>query len=55
MAERESTGRFIRRHNIENYVQLLTTTTDETERKTILRLLAEEQEKQKDAGDPPEE
>jgi hypothetical protein len=43
--------RFIRRHNIENYCRLLVSVTDETERQTILELLAEERQKQKDAGD----
>jgi hypothetical protein len=43
--------RFIRRHNIENYCRLLVSVTDETERQTILKLLAEERQKQKDAGD----
>jgi hypothetical protein len=34
---------------------LLETVTDEVERQRILKLLAEEQKKQKDAGDPVEE
>jgi hypothetical protein len=42
---------FIRRHNVENYCRLLESVSDETERQTILKLLAEERQKQKDAGD----
>jgi hypothetical protein len=44
--------RFIRQKNVEHYRLLLDTTTNETERQRILGLLAEEQQKQKDAGDP---
>ena len=43
--------RFIRRHNVENYCRLLESVSNETERQTILKLLAEERQKQKDAGD----
>jgi rubrerythrin len=43
--------RFIRRENIKHYRELLKTTKDEAERQKILKLLAEEQRKQKDAGD----
>lgn len=43
--------RFIRRQNIERYKRLLETTTDEKERERIRRLLQEEQEKQRNAGD----
>lgn len=42
---------FIRRHNVENYCRLLELVSNETERQTILKLLAEERQKQKDAGD----
>ena len=43
--------RFIRRHNIENYCRLLVSVTNKTERQTILKLLAEERQEQKDPGD----
>jgi hypothetical protein len=46
------TARFVRRENVKHYRQLLGTITDEAERQKILRLLAEEQEKQRAAGDP---
>jgi hypothetical protein len=44
--------KFVRRENVARYLQLLKTTTDPTERERILKLLAEERQKQKDAGDP---
>jgi hypothetical protein len=44
--------RFIRQKNVEHYRLLLDTTTNETARQRILGLLAEERQKQKDAGDP---
>jgi len=47
--------RFIRRENVRHYRELLKTTKDEAERQRILKLLAEEQQKQKDAGDKIEE
>jgi len=43
--------RFIRRRNIKHYQHLLETITDESQRQIILKLLEEEQQKQKDAGD----
>jgi hypothetical protein len=43
--------RFIRRQNVEHYRHLLETVTDEKERERILKLLEEERQKQKDAGD----
>jgi hypothetical protein len=43
--------RFIRRENVRHYRELLKTTTDKVERQKILKLLTEEQKKQKDAGD----
>jgi hypothetical protein len=46
--------RFVRRQNVEHYRHLLQDVTDETERRRILDLLAEERQKQKDAGDPPD-
>jgi hypothetical protein len=47
--------RFVRRENVKHYRELLKTVKDEAERKKILKLLAEEVEKQKDAGDKIEE
>jgi hypothetical protein len=44
--------RFIRCQNVERYRRLLERVTEESDRQTILNLLAEEQRKQKDAGDP---
>jgi len=46
--------RFIRRENIRRYLALLERTTTEVERQRLLKLIAEERQKQKDAGDPPE-
>ena len=43
--------KFIRRHNVEHFRHLLETITNEKERQTILKLLEEEEQKQKDAGD----
>ncbi len=45
-------ARFIRRENVKHYRRLLATVTDEVERQKILKLLAEEQRKQRAAGDP---
>ena len=47
--------RFVRRENVKHYQALLKTVKDETERQRILKLLAEEQKRQKDAGDKIEE
>jgi hypothetical protein len=47
--------RFVRRQNVERYRHLLETVTQESERQRILTLLAQEQQKQKDAGDASEE
>jgi hypothetical protein len=44
--------RFIRRQNVEHYRRLLERVTKETERQKIFNLLTEEQQKQKNAGDP---
>jgi hypothetical protein len=46
-------NQFVRRQNVAKYHRLLETVSDETQRHTICKLLAEEQQKQKDAGDPP--
>jgi hypothetical protein len=47
--------RFIRRENVKHYRELLKTVKTEAERQKLLKLLAEEQQKQKDAGDKVEE
>ena len=47
--------RFIRRENIKHYRELLKTVKNEAERQRILKLLAEEQQKQKNEGDKIEE
>ena len=47
--------RFVRRENIKHYRELLKTVKDEAERQRIQKLLAEEVQKQKDAGDKIEE
>jgi hypothetical protein len=44
--------RFIRCQNVKRYRRLLEHVTEESDRQTILTLLAEEQKKQKDARDP---
>ena len=43
--------RFIRGENIKHYQELLKQVKDEAERQRILKLLAEERQKQKEAGD----
>src|SRR5262249_33653184 len=43
--------RFIRRENVKHFRELLKTTTSQEERQRILKLLAEAEQKQKDAGD----
>jgi hypothetical protein len=47
--------RFVRRENVRHYRELLKTAKDEAECQRILKLLAEEQQKQKEAGDKIEE
>ena len=47
--------RFVRRENVKHYQELLKAVKDEAERKRIQKLLAEEVQKQKDAGDKIEE
>ncbi len=44
--------RFIRSQNVARYRRLLERVTEESHREQIINLLAEEQRKQKDAGDP---
>ena len=43
---------FVRSQNVERYRRLLERVTDESDRQQIINLLAEERQKQKDAGDP---
>ena len=43
---------FIRAQNVERYRRLLERVIEELARQTIFNLLAEEQQKQKHAGDP---
>ena len=43
--------RFVRRENVKNYRHLLEQTTDEAGRQRIMKLLAEEEKKQRDAED----
>ena len=45
-------GEFVRSQNVERYRRLLERVTDESDRQQIINLLAEERQKQKDAGDP---
>ena len=47
--------RFVRRENVKHYRDLLKTVKDEAERQRIQKLLAEELQKAKDAGDKIEE
>ena len=43
---------FVRSQNVAHYRRLLERVTEESDRQTIIKLLAEEQHKQKVAGDP---
>lgn len=43
--------RFVRRENVTHYQDLLKTVKDEFQRQQILKLLAEERQKQNEAGD----
>ncbi len=54
-APRRAVQRFIGNENIRLYRDLLERTTDETERRRILKLLEEAQRKQSEAGDAPGE
>jgi hypothetical protein len=45
-------GEFVRSQNVKRYSRLLERVTDESDRRQIINLLAEERQKQKDAGDP---
>lgn len=42
---------FVHRENLERFRRLLAQTTDEAERRTILKLLAEEEAKERFPGD----
>jgi hypothetical protein len=42
---------FVRSRNVERYHRLLERVTEESDRQQIINLLAEERQKQKDAGD----
>ncbi len=44
--------RFIRCQNVERFRRLLERVTEESDRQKIINLLADELEKQNDAGDP---
>ncbi len=44
--------RFIRSQNVERFRRLLERVTEESDRQKIMNLLADELQKQKDAGDP---
>ena len=43
---------FVRSQNVERYGLLLERVIDKSDRQQIINLLAEERQKQKDAGDP---
>ena len=43
---------FVRSQNVARYRRLLKRVSEESDRQTIIKLLAEEQHKQKVAGDP---
>jgi hypothetical protein len=45
-------GEFIRSQSVERYRRLLERVTDESDRQQIIDLLAQERQKQKNAGDP---
>ena len=45
-------GEFVRSQNVKRYSRLLERVTDESDRQQVINLLAEERQKQKDAGDP---
>jgi hypothetical protein len=49
---RANMDQFIRSQNVARYRRLLERVTEESDRQTIFNLLAEEQQKQKNAGDP---
>jgi hypothetical protein len=45
-------GEFVRSQNVKRYCRLLERVTGEADRQTIINLLDEERQKQKDAGNP---
>jgi len=55
MQTREAMERLIRRENVKHVRELLRTVKEEAGRQRIQKLLAQEQQKQKDAGDKVEE
>ena len=52
MNEGHNMDKFIRSQKVERYSRLLERVTEESDRQLIINLLAEEQQKQKDANDP---
>ena len=44
--------RFVRSKTLKRYTRLLERVTEESDRQPLINLLAEERQKQKDAGDP---
>jgi len=50
--EGHNMDKFIRSQNVQRYRRLLERVTEESDRRLIVDLLAQEQQKQKDAGDP---
>ena len=48
----EPVDKFVRHQNVERYSRLLETVINDNHRKSLAKLLAEEKQKQKDAGDP---
>jgi hypothetical protein len=50
-ATAKAQAKYTRRQNVERYRRLLKTATDEKRRNYLGRLIIEEQQKQKDAGD----
>ena len=55
METQEHMERLIRRENVKHFRELLKTVKEEAARQRIQTLLAQEQQKQKDAGDNVEE
>jgi hypothetical protein len=47
----DSMQRFVRRENLIHFGQLLTIETDKAKRQVLVKLLTEEHEKQREAGD----
>jgi hypothetical protein len=49
---RSNMDQFVRAQNVERYCRLLDRVTEESDRQLLIKLLVEERQKQKDAGDP---